>query len=155
MATEAMERSIAQLQADYERSQGKPFNHFFCPILLRDEDRPLCMGHVVPESYPNCCRARVPQRADVDNWFGAMFEADYGVLLRAQRAGDKGMVFDDSLRGLLKPSIQVNGEECRHYDYRGTKSPRHVGVTLEHETGEETIELVLAKLFKLRFPKPD
>lgn len=66
--------NIEQLKADFESVTGKPFRHFFCPILHVDEEVALCRGHVVPESLGG--KAKVLQRADVDQGFGSFFEAE-------------------------------------------------------------------------------
>ncbi len=112
-----VQRAFPRLKEDYATSEKKSFEHFFCPILLKDEATELCMGHVIPESYPNCCRAKVVQRADVDNWYGAMIEADYGTFLLVQGAG-LDAALSPKLGRRIKPRVEVEGRVCRHYLYR-------------------------------------
>ncbi len=145
MISEEVKQHLAPMRADYESVTGKAFDHFFCPLLLKDEPVELCIGHVIPESYTNCCRAGVVQRADIDNWYGSVFEAEYGVLLEAREAGASGMVFDNDLRKKMTTKIVVDGEECRNYPLTGHKARDHVGVVLEKDGGGETLELVLAR----------
>lgn len=66
--------NIKHMNADYESVTGKPFRHFFCPILHVDENVRLAKGHVVPKSLGGT--ARVLQRKDVDQGFGSFFEAE-------------------------------------------------------------------------------
>ena len=63
-----------ELREDFESVRGKPFKHFYCPILHVDEDVPLTKGHVVPKSVGG--KSKVLQRRDVDNGFGSFFEAE-------------------------------------------------------------------------------
>ena len=50
MISEEIKQHLTPMCADYERVAGKPFDHFFCPLLLKDEPVELCMGHLIPES---------------------------------------------------------------------------------------------------------
>ncbi len=77
---EPLGMNLEQLKADFESVGGKPFEHFYCPILHVDEDVPPIKGHVVPESLGG--RAMVLQRPDVDNGFGSFFEAEAGDAIR-------------------------------------------------------------------------
>ena len=72
--------NIDRLNADFESVTGKPFRHFYCPILHVDEETPLTKGHVVPESLGGS--ARVLQRRDVDQGFGSFFEAEAADAIR-------------------------------------------------------------------------
>lgn len=72
--------NIGHLKADYESVTGKPFRHFFCPILHVDEDVGLAKGHVVPKSLGG--KAMVLQREDVDQGFGSFFEAEAADAIR-------------------------------------------------------------------------
>ena len=51
-------RALPRLREDYAAREKRSFDHFYCPILCRDEPADLCMGHIVPEAYANCCRAQ-------------------------------------------------------------------------------------------------
>jgi hypothetical protein len=133
------------MREEYARKEGQPFKYFYCPILLRDEETELCMGHIIPASLPNCCRARVVQRADVDNFYGSVAEADFGTLIEARERGLHGVVSDHSLRRRLNARILVEGEECRHYTFNGQMAAGHSRITLEHQDGGDIVHLVLAK----------
>src|SRR5262245_56173772 len=143
--SEAMRIQLNELQAEFTASQGNPFQHFYCPLLLKDEDTELCMGHVINEKIPNSSGARVLQRKDVDGFYGRVFEPDFMTLLEAREANPKDAVFDPALSKKMKPRILIDGEECPHYLHRGTKlPPEHTGIQLEHPDGE-AIRLVLKK----------
>ena len=66
--------NLEALRDDFESVRGKPFKHYFCPILHVDENVQLSKGHVVPKSMGGV--SRVLQRKDVDNNFGSFFEAE-------------------------------------------------------------------------------
>jgi hypothetical protein len=66
---------LSALRADYETVTGRPFSHFYCPILFRDEPVDLCQAHIA--AFHDSSRAGTVQRADVDNFVGSVFEADF------------------------------------------------------------------------------
>ena len=70
-------KRLDSLRADYEASTGLPFQYFFCPITWKDEDVPLCRAHVINKAFRGADRSWTVQRADVDNWFGSLFENDF------------------------------------------------------------------------------
>src|SRR4051794_29792952 len=119
-----VKRALPRLRDDYAALEGRPFRHFFCPMLLKDEEEGLCMGHVVPQSFPDSCRARVVQRADVDNFYGRVAEADFATLPDLRRRGLQGVISDRSLRRRVQPRIVVNGQECGYYAYKNGQRPR-------------------------------
>jgi len=146
MITEAVNRHLEPLRADYVKFMGKPFEHYHCPLLWRDEDVEVCLGHIISKTWPNCCRAVVPQRGDIDHWYGSIAEAEFGTMLEAKAAGLRGVVTDDELRKQVKPKILVDGKECRYYPYQeGKSSPHHAHIELTPEGSNEVVRLVLAK----------
>jgi hypothetical protein len=68
---------IEELKADYFESKGQPFSYFYCPILFKDEDTPLCRAHIINQAFANSSRAWTIQRKDVDNFYGSNFESDF------------------------------------------------------------------------------
>jgi len=70
-------RRLEFLRADHERVYGRPFEHFYCPLLFRDEPVKLAKGHVYPQAFTGTDRKWTVQRKDVESWFGSMFEADF------------------------------------------------------------------------------
>jgi len=71
-----LEARLEKLRADYEEVMGRPFDYFFCPILHKDEKCELCMGHIVPQIC-NSSKGWVPQRGDIDHFYGSVAEADF------------------------------------------------------------------------------
>lgn len=136
---------LPRLQQSYSEKTGERFNHFFCPLMHRDDPVELCMGHIVPQSYPNCCRAKVAQRKDIDNFYGAVAEADFGNLLEAKGKTLAQVVFDKRLQRELRPQIVVEGEEVGYYPYRGGKDPQHTRVLVENSTDGRTMDWVIKK----------
>ena len=106
--------NLEQYRSDFESVTGKPFKHFFCPILRVDEDVRLTKGHIVPASLGG--QQRVMQRADVDNGFGSFFEAE------SADAMTKGLQQDNLVERVLSDSaglqrfsqwLELEGKERR------------------------------------------
>jgi hypothetical protein len=146
MITDEIQTNLAPLQGDYTKVTGSPFAHFFCPLLCRDEDVELCMGHIISKTWKNCCRATVVQRGDIDHWYGSIAEADFGTLLDVRAAGLHGVVRDEKLLKQVKPKILVEGQECHFYLYQqGKSSPHHTHIELVPGPGDDIVRLVLKK----------
>ena len=144
MASEDVKKALVPLREDYARATGKPFRHFYCPLLLKDEATALCMGHVVNQAFPDSCRTRVVQRADVDNFYGSVAEAEFTAMLAARGAGLEG-IFASGCSKRIKRRIVVDGEDCKYYPYRGNMNPQHSRIVLENEKGGDVQHLVLEK----------
>ena len=67
-------KRIEDNRADYRLVKGEPFDHFFCPILMRDEPAEMCRGHIENNAFAG--KIWIPQRRDVDNFYGSVAEAD-------------------------------------------------------------------------------
>lgn len=67
---------LAALRADHEAVKGMEFQHFMCPITLRDEPAELMNGHILNEALKSARRLTVIQRKDVDGYFGQIIEPD-------------------------------------------------------------------------------
>lgn len=67
---------LDEFNADFESAYGRKSKHFFCPILLRDEPAPLCNGHILCDGFVSASGLKVPQREDVDSFFGMTIEPD-------------------------------------------------------------------------------
>jgi hypothetical protein len=99
-------REIEALLPDFvaESPGHKPFDHFFCPILHVDEPTTFCMGHITPEALGG--KVMVPQRKDVDGFFGAMVEADMIAAIR-----NRGKPLDEILgRGAVRREMRPRFE---------------------------------------------
>jgi hypothetical protein len=99
-------RTLADLQSDFVQTQGKPFEYFFCPILLVDEETKLCEGHVVNKDFGN---DRVDERRDVDGFYGRVFESALIDLVRASEKPLMDQIFNPGPSRFLKPRLFVDG----------------------------------------------
>jgi hypothetical protein len=129
-ASRRIEENLKGLRAEYASLEGKPFNHFFCPILLQDEEVPLCMGHIVNDAIPNSFGGCIVQRKDVDNWYGALAEADFTTHIQARSMTPDAILRDSSMRRKLSPTIVIGGEALPHYEDQGTEVPGHTPITI-------------------------
>lgn len=136
---------LEELRADFASIAGRPFRHFYCPILFKDEQTQLCRGHIVSSAFVGADRAWTIQRADVDAFFGSFFESDF---LAIQERGKHRLVDilkNPKLSRLLRPKITADGKPVDYYLPAGSVPPHHSQVTL-HEGGEPQAKLA----FKLR-----
>ena len=121
-----MER-LASLRADYAYVAGFPFEYFFCPILWKDEDSELCRAHVVNKAFPESDRSWTIQRADVDNWFGTLFENDFlSIKAKDQSVIGKAFSDKDTFRR-FRPRLSVDGIEVDYYLAHGPVPETHTG----------------------------
>jgi hypothetical protein len=144
MASEEFEGRLLAHREDFTRVNGRPFQHFFCPLLMRDEETQRCLGHIVPQSIPNSRRSCVVQRADVDNFYGVVAEGDLSTLLAARAAGTRGLLFDPELSKKIKHRFTVGGEAVEHYHDKGHRAPQHTPLVFESDQGD-AVRLVLKK----------
>lgn len=108
-------RKLELLQKDYCTLTGRPFAHFFCPITRRDEDVRLCRAHIVNSAFPNSPRRWTVQRADVDSFYGSMFESEFTLLSGRNEGIAFDALMDKRLAKRLKPRILLDGKPIRHF----------------------------------------
>src|SRR5690606_34796994 len=112
---ESLIARLDSLRTDFERKAGRPFQHYFCPILHRDEPATLCRGHVINQAFRDSARAWTVQRADVDGFYGSHFESEF-VLLQEREARPLMDRFDDAGPGnKLRPEIRLDGQQVHYY----------------------------------------
>jgi hypothetical protein len=116
--TTALEWKIDELRSDYQTVTGRPFSHFYCPILFRDDDTSLCRAHIVNSAFEESNRSWTVQRADVDNFYGRVFEADFVNIQYWEQSPDR-VISDASLSNRLRPEIRLGGEVVKHFLARG------------------------------------
>lgn len=134
-AKEEIEKDLERFRADYALLGDGPFKHFHCPILLKDEEVELCMGHVVNKSIPNCCRKTVVQRRDVDGFYGSLLERHFGIAMKAKRTDIGGMIFDPELRRDIPWRVKVAGQEIDVYEPIKHRSESHPIVQIQNADG--------------------
>jgi hypothetical protein len=125
MSSGSHSRNFEWLRADFARNNnGRPPDHFYCPMLMRDEKADLLLGHVVNEKFKVVPEFKIQQRQDIDNWYGSMFEGDFLTLMRHQE-GSITDLFEPGNpppRG-VRPVIKAGGEEIRYYPLKGDDKP--------------------------------
>jgi hypothetical protein len=69
--------TTSQFRANYAALTGESAEGLICPITLQDTPfDELCAGHILNQGLRRTSRVTVPQRRDLDNYFGASIEAD-------------------------------------------------------------------------------
>jgi hypothetical protein len=144
MASPEIERERERLRQDHVRVEGRPFEHFFCPVLFRDEPAKLCKGHVVNDKIPGSTKLWVVQREDVDNWYGKAFEGGMVAMVRSHDMTVLETLEDRSVSGRTDQSIIVDGESVPIYRDAGTPIPAHHSPFAIQE-GEKVIPYVICK----------
>lgn len=124
-------RPRERLRRDYEKVTGKPFQHFYCPILQIDEDARLCLGHIINESIPNTSRKTVLQRADVDNFFGTVIESDFCAVLNADKPTVEQVLLNPHLSRKIPVKLFHENKEIPFYIDKGKSSLSHPTLTLQ------------------------
>jgi hypothetical protein len=140
----SIQSKLEKLQADYNQVRGRPFNHFFCPVLFKDEDVLLCKAHIINLAFPNSSRAWTVQRSDVDNFYGSNFEADFIAIQYTGRWSPGEVLTDRTLSKRFNPKIAVDGEPVDYFVAHGN-IPKHF-TWIEFDDGERTIQLGLKML---------
>ena len=111
--SEGIQKAIESLRQDFAKDGCAPFEHFFCPILHEDVQTELCKGHIVPEACG--CKAWVPQRKDVDNFFGSVTEAGFIACLEDQGMDVISALTDKAKHKRLNLKFKVDGDVIGHY----------------------------------------
>ncbi|MCE9526744.1 MAG: hypothetical protein K8R36_11900 [Planctomycetales bacterium] len=72
------EEAVAHFANLYLKATGATPRHFVCPITLKDDpEARLCNGHILCKKLKAASRLTIPQRADIDNVFGALIEGEF------------------------------------------------------------------------------
>jgi len=144
MANEEMRKGLKRLQDSFVEMEGKPFKHFYCPLMMSDEPAELCLGHTVPQSLVDAPRATVPQRKDIDAFYGTAVEADLSALFDAVGKPLDEIMADPTLSRAIRPQLIVEDEPVKHYPFRGHRDPSHTRLNLEIDHSGRQFEFVLA-----------
>jgi hypothetical protein len=135
-AQEKIVLKLDNLNADFAAVEGRHFSHFYCPILLRDEDSELCLGHIVNDEIPNSCRTTIVQRKDVDGFYGSLFESNFIKAFKANNPTAYDVVKSPQLRRDIPWHVQIDGKTVPHYPLKRDKAHHHQGVALEVGDGQ-------------------
>jgi hypothetical protein len=134
-----LETKLKSLRTNYADVVGKPFNHFFCPLLLRDDQTELCKAHLLNQAFTDVSDKWTVQRRDVDNFYGGYFEGAFVALARESLLAD--YIGGTSPSSGTRPALHRNGQKIDHYFNKGNISPVHSQVLLQQ--GAEFRNLVV------------
>lgn len=133
---------LEELRSDFSSAHGAPFRFFYCPILFNDEDVELCEAHVINESFPSSSRKWTIQRKDVDNFFGAHFEADFVGIQHIGRFSPEECFVSKDLVSTFKPKLLLHGEVVPHYHAaKGQVPAHHATVLMDSNAGQVLLGL--------------
>ena len=137
----SLQRRLAALRRDYQSATGTSFQHFFCPILWTDDEARLCRAHVINQKFDGADPAWTVQRADVDAWFGSLFEKDFLAIEQRGRPVAGEALLNRGLAQRFRPEITVDGQVVAHYPRRGRVPEAHTAVDVNIR--DATVSLAL------------
>ena len=136
-----MNAKLAELNADFELVTGRQFQHFYCPVLYRDEDVPLCQAHIVNQAFPDAFRRWTVQRKDVDNFFGSVFESAFVALRHRGRPRTPDLLVDKRAAESLRPKVFLGGQPVEHFVPKGPVPPQFLPFTVDGPDGPARLAL--------------
>ncbi len=119
---ENFQQKLDVLNADYTQIKGQPFFHFFCPVLFKDENVPLCEAHIINQAFPDAPSDWTIQRKDVDNFYGAYFESEFIAVQYNSHTHDD-IFADKKLSKLFQPQILVDDKPVDYF-IAGSEVPK-------------------------------
>lgn len=143
----SLEAKLNLLRQNYISATGKPFVHFFCPILHSDEETELCKAHITNQALADDGtnkRLWTVQRKDVDNFFGAFFEADFVLIQYDEDEAFDRAFFEGKLNSQLKPKVLLNGQEIDFFIANGNVPAHFSPVRFESDNNSINIVLKIA-----------
>lgn len=125
---------LERLRADYAQIKGQAFAHFYCPILFKDEDVPLCEAHIVNEAFHNSSRAWTVQRRDVDSFYGSRFEDDFlAIEYHTEDLSPDKVLADKKLARKYRPKILVDDEPVDYFVAQDDVPERFTSVEFDND----------------------
>jgi hypothetical protein len=122
-----LHRRIAEFNTNYTTETGNATNHFFCPILFKDENVEMCRAHIVNDKL-RTNSAWVPQRKDIDNFYGSVIEAEFVGVIEDLGKDLSEVFLDRESRRKHKPKIELEGKEIEYFFPKGVP-PEVIGQT--------------------------
>jgi hypothetical protein len=113
----SLREKLDRLSIDFATETGEPFNHFYCPLLLRDEVTELTEAHIINNAFPKSARKCTVQRSDIDGFYGSKFEADFIDAVRIHDMSASQILSDKSLCKKFSPKLFLNGTAAVDYFY--------------------------------------
>lgn len=131
-----MQSKLEKLSSDYRQVRGAAFSHFFCPVLFRDEDVPLCKAHIINLIFPDSSRIWTVQRRDVDNFYGSTFEADFVAVQYNEDPNLGKTITDRKLSQRFEPKILVDDVPVEYFVAKD-KIPKNFTAAVFDSDGQE------------------
>lgn len=145
-ADDEIDRRLDLLNGDFNCVTGAPFEHFFCPILHIDERVPLCRGHIIPDTTQTA-NDWVPQRADVDNFYGAIVEGDFSAVVKDRTKTFPEIVMSPKHSQQFRPQIMLDGKVVEYFvPQRPSSFGGHTPVQIITGDNEELVGNIVVKL---------
>lgn len=146
MTDSDLRRRVELLRNDYENVMGTAFEHFYCPILRVDDNVPLCRGHVIPKST-GTSNVWVPQRQDVDHFYGTMIEADFLAIVRDRSKNIHEFLSVPQLNLQFRPRIMLNDTPLDYFPAGKTSNySGHTPVQIVAGNDSEQVSNIVVKL---------
>ena len=137
------QQKLSALKRDYESVTGGSWNHFYCPVLYRDDDTELCRAHVVNKGFREADRSWTVQRKDVDNYYGTLFEADFLALERIGELLVEEALTDRNVARQFRPELVLDGEVQDYYFQPDRLSVPETHTRLDYYVNDQIVPLVL------------
>lgn len=129
----SIQHELKILRADFNQVRGCSFDYFYCPILFKDENVPLCKAHIVNQAFPNSAPDWTVQRRVVDNFYGAFFEADF-LAFHYHEDRSIGKTFTDKiLSKRFNPKIMLNDRSVDYFFPNSNLPDQFTRLNIEHE----------------------
>src|SRR5690242_20393540 len=138
---DALHQQLDKLRAEYSALTGSPFRHFLCPILLADDDAPLCRAHIVNKAFKQYTRRWTVQRNDVDAFFGSVVESEFVTLPDRLNLNAVSVLTDRELSRRLRPEVWLDGKRIAHYLTKGPVPPNHRELAIAGIPGKSRLVL--------------
>lgn len=129
------QNQLSMLGENYAKlNGGKPFKHFYCPILLEKHELELCDGHVTPDSFGGCNKTII-QTKEVDNFFGRHAEAVFGAGTEAMKTSEAAIIGEG--RSLVRGRVLVDDVPINFFPAASKKQQEN----LEKSTDRTAVEI--------------
>ena len=126
-------RKLNELRYEFAGLADHSFEHFFCPVLFRDDDVTLSRAHIVNLAFPDSTRLWTIQRTDVDNFFGYIVESDFVDLQHGGIGIAAKSLVDPHLRRRFRPQILLEGTPIEYFNPTGPIPEQFTDIQLELE----------------------
>jgi hypothetical protein len=133
---------LEKLNENFHHLTGQRFQHFFCPLLHKDEDVPLCEAHLINRAFENTARAWTVQRKDVDGFFGSKFESSFlNISYKIKGFSPEDVIIDQRLSKRFRPKFLVDNKPVQQFSVKGSLPKDCTFLRIQY--GQKTRELGL------------